>query len=72
MEEFRCKFCHRLLAKVEDAALVEVKCPKCKTMNLYCHDRAALNMAIIKDTEKGAVGEAYHAPAAAVPHQYKH
>jgi len=35
MEEFRCKFCRRLLAKVEAAQKVEIKCPKCKTLNLY-------------------------------------
>jgi len=35
MKEFRCKFCHRLLAKVEDGSKVEIKCPKCKTLNLY-------------------------------------
>ena len=35
MKEFRCKFCHRLLAKVAEAKKVEIKCPKCKTMNLY-------------------------------------
>jgi phage FluMu protein Com len=35
MEEFRCKFCHRLLARVEEAQKVEIKCPKCKTINLY-------------------------------------
>jgi len=35
MEEFRCKFCHRLLAKVEEAGKVEIKCPKCKTLNLF-------------------------------------
>lgn len=35
LKEFRCKFCHRLLAKVEEGSKVEIKCPKCKTMNLY-------------------------------------
>ena len=35
LKEFRCKFCHRLLAKVDDGSRVEIKCPKCKTMNLY-------------------------------------
>ena len=35
LKEFRCKFCRRLLAKVEDGSKVEIKCPKCKTMNLY-------------------------------------
>lgn len=38
MKEFRCKFCHRLLAKVGDAKKVEIKCPKCKTMNLWSED----------------------------------
>jgi phage FluMu protein Com len=35
LKEFRCKFCHRLLAKVSEAKKVEIKCPKCKTLNLY-------------------------------------
>lgn len=35
LNEFRCKFCHRLLAKVSEGGKVEIKCPKCKTMNLY-------------------------------------
>jgi phage FluMu protein Com len=38
LKEFRCKFCHRLLAKVEGTGKVEIKCPKCKTMNLYQDD----------------------------------
>ncbi len=35
LKEFRCKFCHRLLAKVGEGSKVEIKCPKCKTMNLF-------------------------------------
>lgn len=38
LKEFRCKFCHRLLAKLGEAKKVEIKCPKCKTMNLYSDD----------------------------------
>jgi phage FluMu protein Com len=38
LKEFRCKFCHRLLAKVFEAKKVEIKCPKCKTLNLYNED----------------------------------
>ncbi len=38
MKEFRCKFCHRLLAKVGEAKKIEIKCPKCKTMNLWDDD----------------------------------
>lgn len=71
MEEFRCKFCHRLLAKVEDTGLVEIKCPKCKTMNLHCRDRAGVNFAILRETEKEQrmVGQAY---AEVVPHEFTH
>ena len=35
LDEFRCKFCNRLLAKVEKGSRVEVKCPKCRTVNFY-------------------------------------
>jgi len=35
MKDFRCKFCNRLLARVGDGSVVEIKCPKCKTLNLY-------------------------------------
>ncbi|MFA4966972.1 MAG: Com family DNA-binding transcriptional regulator [Candidatus Margulisiibacteriota bacterium] len=42
MEEFRCRFCHRLLAKVEEASKVEVKCPKCKTLNLYSDNQTVV------------------------------
>jgi phage FluMu protein Com len=35
LKEFRCKFCQRLLAKVGENSRVEIKCPKCKTLNLY-------------------------------------
>ena len=42
MKEFRCKFCHRLLAKVQDGSKVEIKCPKCKTMNLYSEETVVI------------------------------
>lgn len=35
MQDFRCKHCRRLLAKIEGEATVEIKCPRCKGMNLY-------------------------------------
>ena len=38
LREFRCKFCHRLLAKVGDGSKVEIKCPKCKTLSLYSEE----------------------------------
>ena len=39
MEEYRCQFCHRLLAKIEEAGKIEIKCPKCKTLNLYSENK---------------------------------
>ena len=34
--QFRCFVCRRLLALIGDqASIVEVKCPKCKTVMLY-------------------------------------
>lgn len=38
VKEFRCKFCHRLLAKIEEARDIEIKCPKCKTLNTWRDD----------------------------------
>lgn len=38
LKEFRCKFCRRLLAKIDEGSKVEIKCPKCKTLNLYSDD----------------------------------
>ena len=38
MTDFRCKQCNRLLAKIQGEARVEIKCPRCKTMNLYSQE----------------------------------
>ena len=38
MKDFRCKQCNRLLAKVGGGGRVEIKCPRCKTMNLYSEE----------------------------------
>lgn len=38
MNDFRCKQCNRLLAKILGEARVEIKCPRCKTMNLYTQE----------------------------------
>ena len=35
LKEFRCSFCNRLLARVGENSQVEIKCPKCKSLNLY-------------------------------------
>lgn len=59
MKEFRCKFCHRLLAKIEDCKKVEIKCPKCKTKNLYSEDSITIveigESYITKRIQKGKV-----------------
>jgi phage FluMu protein Com len=39
MKDFRCKECHRLLARVDGVgAQVEIKCPRCKAMNLFSEE----------------------------------
>ena len=35
LNEFRCKICNRLLAKLTDESVVETKCPRCKTLTSY-------------------------------------
>ena len=60
LKEFRCKFCHRLLAKLDEGSKVEVKCPKCKTMNLYQDETVIIyeipeNNVTKKILEKGIV-----------------
>jgi LSD1 subclass zinc finger protein len=60
LKEFRCKFCHRLLAKLDEGSKVEIKCPKCKTMNLYQDDTVVIyevpeNNVTKKILERGVV-----------------
>ncbi|MDD5382452.1 MAG: Com family DNA-binding transcriptional regulator [Candidatus Margulisbacteria bacterium] len=38
MIDFRCVQCNRLLAKIEGMAKVEIKCSRCKTMNLFTEE----------------------------------
>ncbi|MBU0671806.1 MAG: Com family DNA-binding transcriptional regulator [Candidatus Margulisbacteria bacterium] len=38
MKDFRCKQCNRLLAKVSQNSRVEVKCSRCKTINLFSEE----------------------------------
>ncbi|UYZ82782.1 Com family DNA-binding transcriptional regulator [Entomomonas sp. E2T0] len=35
LKEFRCKKCHKLLAKISDYSEVEIKCNRCKQVNYY-------------------------------------
>jgi len=39
MMDFRCSECNRLLARIEGACRVEIKCPRCKAMNLFTETR---------------------------------
>lgn len=38
MRQFRCNKCNRLLAKIDGDSKVEIKCPRCKEMNLYSEE----------------------------------
>ncbi len=42
MQEFRCRCCNRMLAKIEECRIVEIKCPKCKTINLFRDNEVVL------------------------------
>ena len=49
MKDFRCKQCNRLLAKVSEGSKVEIKCPRCKTMNFFVEEI----FITIQEEEKG-------------------
>lgn len=33
MKDVRCKNCNKLLAKADNKGHIEIKCPRCKTLN---------------------------------------
>jgi phage FluMu protein Com len=40
MEEYRCKFCHRLLAKGKiESGYIGIKCPKCGELNTFSNQQ---------------------------------
>jgi len=53
MIEFRCSQCNRLLAKVEGLGKVEIKCPRCKAMNVFTEE-----LYIKVETKKEELNEA--------------
>ncbi|MFH1347181.1 MAG: Com family DNA-binding transcriptional regulator [Candidatus Margulisiibacteriota bacterium] len=53
MIDFRCTQCNRLLAKIEGTARVEIKCPRCKSMNLFTEEI----FITIESKEEGIAGE---------------
>jgi len=38
MNEFRCSQCGRLLARIDGVGVVEIKCPRCKSMNRFSEE----------------------------------
>ncbi len=42
LKEFRCSFCNRLLARVGADSQVEIKCPKCKSLNLFQNEEVII------------------------------
>jgi phage FluMu protein Com len=44
MKDFRCQTCNRLLARVEGMGQVEIKCPRCKSMNLYSSEEVFITI----------------------------
>ena len=44
MKDFRCQTCNRLLARVEGMGKVEIKCPRCKAMNLFSSEEVYITI----------------------------
>ena len=44
MRDFRCQNCNRLLARVEGMGKVEIKCTRCKSMNLYMEEEVIITV----------------------------
>jgi phage FluMu protein Com len=44
MKDFRCQQCNRLLARVEGVGKVEIKCPRCKSMNMYSSEEVFITI----------------------------
>ncbi|MFC1571057.1 Com family DNA-binding transcriptional regulator [Candidatus Margulisiibacteriota bacterium] len=58
MKDFRCKQCNRLLAKIEGNTKVEIKCPRCKAMNLYMVEELFITIEENQNTDPIADSEA--------------
>lgn len=42
MESMRCPHCNRLLLKSAATGTIEVKCPRCKSLNIFTNKAASL------------------------------
>jgi phage FluMu protein Com len=51
MKDFRCQSCNRLLAKVAEGSKVEIKCPRCKSMNLFQSEEIYITIDREKDRD---------------------
>lgn len=49
MQEFRCKGCHRLLARYHDCKGLEVKCPRCGLLNQLVNTPSLESFKLIRD-----------------------
>lgn len=44
MQEFRCETCRKLLGKYADCRYLEIKCPRCNTINVLPYIRQSIPM----------------------------
>lgn len=54
MQDFRCKKCGKLLARISGEAVVAVKCPRCKLIN-----QSKLNAKSVLEDQESQTGDSY-------------
>lgn len=52
MRDLRCKKCHRLLGRYQDCEKLEIKCPRCGTVNIVVSSPESVNCPLPKKTGK--------------------
>jgi phage FluMu protein Com len=52
MKDLRCKNCHRLLGRYQDCEKLEIKCPRCGTINIVVSPPESVNDPSLKKTCK--------------------
>lgn len=49
MQDFRCTRCNRLLARYQECQELEIKCPRCGSLNQLADLRSSVNFSLIKE-----------------------
>ncbi len=57
MQNMKCRCCFKLLAKIGHFDLIEIKCPRCKTLNTFSSTVSALPERQERPTNPGKINE---------------